>query len=91
MAGKRRSRLDRILPASLDPGPAGGSVTSASPPVPIPEEFPAAGIQLPHLGTVPGLLPVLHPLPELRSLLIPSFSPPLFLTISPQIHHGAGK
>lgn len=78
MAGKRRSRLDRILPASLDRSPAGGSVTSASPPAPppdptragprirwIPEEFPGAGMQLPpSLPAVPGSHPCLPPVPS---------------------------
>lgn len=42
MPGKRRSRLDRILPeASLDSSPAGGSVPSASPRAPPPSSPPS--------------------------------------------------
>lgn len=79
MAGKRRSRPDRILPASLDAGPAGGSVTSASPPVPIPEDplhpggVSSSGNSAPAPGNRPWPPPYPYPLPELRSLPIPCF------------------
>lgn len=90
MPGKRRSRLDRILPeASLDSSPAGGSVPSASPRAPPPSpphphpcrvrirsipEFPGAGMLLPP----PGIHPWLPPAPLIPSRTTALCSFPIF-------------